>query len=64
MYTIEYSPTNDLFITHYYENHDCEVHGNCDDSQEHISNCKVILNMRELSWISEIPEYLFYFKLT
>ena len=40
-----------------YENHECEVCGIFDESQEHVLNCKEILEMNEESDISEIPEY-------
>ena len=40
-----------------YENHECEVSGIFDESQEHVLNCKEILEMNEESDISEIPEY-------
>ena len=40
-----------------YENHECEVCGLFDETQEHILNCKEILKMNEESGISEIPDY-------
>ena len=40
-----------------YENHECEVCGLFDETQEHISNCKEIIKMNEESGISEISDY-------
>ena len=37
-----------------YENHECEVCGKFNESQEHVLNCKEIVNMHEES---EIPQY-------